>query len=90
MTTGCKRGQARWLEKVLVFWILLCTDFSQLPYKLGAIIGPTNLGICLKRGGSDLDGLSKQMQQWFLLSHWLKLTHTPLAGSTAFSGTARQ
>lgn len=44
----------------------------------------------LQSRGLDLDGLSKQMQQWFLLSFWLKLTHTPLAGSTVFSGTGRQ
>lgn len=83
MTTGSKRGEMRWLEKVLVFQIF----FSRLPYKLGAIIGLTNL---IQRRGLNLDGLSKQTQQWFLLLRWLKLTHTPLAGSTAFSGTARQ
>lgn len=87
MTTGCERGQIGLLEKVLIFLILLCADFSRLPYKLGAIIGSTDL---IQRGGLNLDGLSKQTQQWFLLSCWLELPHTPLAGSRAFSGTARQ
>lgn len=30
-----------------------------------------------RRRGSDLDGASKQKQQWFLLSRLLKLTHAP-------------
>lgn len=30
-----------------------------------------------RRRGLDLDGASKQKQQWFLLSRLLKLTHAP-------------
>lgn len=36
---------------MLFFQVILYSDFSRLPYKLGAIIGPTNLNICSKVEG---------------------------------------
>lgn len=51
MTTKCERGEERWLLKVLVLQLVLYSDFSRLPYKLGAIIGPTNLSIRSKVEG---------------------------------------
>lgn len=65
MTTGCKRGEIRCLEKALVFQILLYTDFSRLPYKLGAIIGPTNLGICSKGEGQTWTGCLNKRNNGF-------------------------
>lgn len=73
--------EARWLEKALVFQISLYNDFSRLPYKLGAIIGLTNLGIRSKGEGQTWTGCLNKRNNGFLLSHWLKLTHTPLAES---------
>lgn len=67
-----------WGNKVAWESVPFFRVFSRLPHRLGAIIGLTNL---IQRGGLNLDGLSKQTQQWFLLLRWLKLTHTPLAGA---------
>lgn len=36
-----------------------------------------------RRRGLDLDGASKQKQQWFLLSCLLKLTHAPFGRASA-------
>lgn len=50
---------------MLVFQGLLYIDFSRLPYKLGAIIGPTNLGICSKGEGQTWTGCLNKRNNGF-------------------------
>lgn len=78
------------MAKVLVVQVFAAQWFLFTSEQIRCHYWADKPGRTLQRGRTDLDEMSKQMQQWFLLLCWLKLPHIPLAESATLRRAARQ
>lgn len=72
--TVFKRWEIRWLEKLLVFQVLFYANSFRLPYKLGAIIGPT---ICSKGRVSTWTAVETNATMVFIVALARAHPHSP-------------